>query len=67
MDFVIFISGLIVGLIIMFFITRPKIMGTLRLYESDEPGEQPYLFVELGTSVYELRKRKHVSFKISQK
>jgi hypothetical protein len=67
MNYLIFIAGVIVGLTIMFFLTRPRIMGMLRLYESDEPGESPYLFVELNTPVYELRKHKHVYFKISQK
>lgn len=67
MEYLIFVIGLIVGSLIMYCLTHPKIMGTLRLYESDEPGEQPYLFVELGRPVDELSRHKYVHFKVSLK
>ena len=66
MEYVIFVVGLLLGLLIMYILTRPKIMGVLKVYESTEYGEKPYLFVELSKPVEELRGRKHVCFDFSQ-
>ena len=62
-----FIAGLLVGTIDTYFRKRSKTAGTLRLYYSDEPGGQPYLFVELDKPVREVCRHKIVSFKISLK
>lgn len=67
MEYVIFIIGLLIGSIITYFITRKKTMGVLKFYESDEPGEKPYMFVELDKPVSEIRRRDKVCFKISLK
>lgn len=67
MNAVFFMLGMSLGSAVMYFILRQKIMGTLRVYSSDEPGEKPYLFVELGKPVEEICKHKQVNFKVSLK
>lgn len=67
MEYVGFIIGLIVGLLFMYILMRPKIMGILKVYEPTEYGEQPYLFVELSGPIDGLYGHKRVCFEISQK
>lgn len=67
MNAVFFMLGMSLGSAIMYFLLRNKSIGTLRIYPSDEPGEQPYLFVELGKPVDEICKHKQVNFKVSLK
>lgn len=65
--YLIFISGIILGSLFSNLLLRMRSAGTLRIVESNEPEEQPYLFVELDRPVYELRKCKQVRFNISLK
>ncbi len=67
MGYLLFIVGLMSGIIISYFIIRPKVMGNLRIYESDDPSEKPYMFVELNKPLEDVCQYKNVCFKISLK
>ena len=66
-QYIIFIGGLILGALFTHIFFRIRAAGTLRIIESTEPEEQPYLFVELNRSVHEVSKCKQVTFNISLK
>lgn len=61
------IGGIILGSLMTYILLRLRITGTLRIIDSNEPGEQPYLFVELNRPVYEVRQLKQVTFDVSLK
>lgn len=65
--YIMFIGGIILGSLLTYLFMRLRTMGTLRIIESNEPGEQPYLFVELNRPVYDVSRRKHVTFDVSLK
>lgn len=65
--YLIFIGGILLGSLFTYLLLRVRTSGNLRIVESNEPGEQPYLFVELDRPVHEIRKCKHVTFNISLK
>ena len=67
----IIISG-ILGLIVGIIFTRlsakkPKVFGYMHVIDSDEPGENPYCFVDYDISPKELSKEKYVTFIITCK
>ena len=65
--YIMLIGGIVLGSLFTYLLLRLKTLGTLRVIESNEPGEPPYLFVELNQSVNEVIKRKHVIFDVSLK
>lgn len=61
-----FIGGIIVGLVLKI-IFKPKSMGYLNIVNSNEPGEGPYLFLDLDMTVDYIRQQKYATFIVSQK
>ena len=58
--FIVFLIGLLSGLIVMKYFLHPKTQGTLYLYDSE-------LYLELDSEHSELPKYQYVTFKISRK
>lgn len=62
------VIGLIAGYILRILIAKkPKSAGYLVIVDSNEPGENPYLFLDPDITPYEMKKEKYVTFKISLK
>ena len=64
--------ALIVGIILGIILTKklekkPKIFGYLNVYESTEPGEDPYLYLDLDIPTKYICREKYVVFKVSLK
>lgn len=55
--------GIIIGIIIACIFFRPKVMGTLRLYNDENDG--PFMFVELKEQPEEIMKKKRVIFDVN--
>lgn len=60
------IIGTVVGMIVTFIFCRinNKVVGTLRVDQSD-PDDEPYLFLELNSSIDAVRKREYVTLKVN--
>lgn len=63
MEIVIAIVAIIIGFVAGIFVTRGRTIGFLRVDRSD-PSEEPYLFLELGTEVRTIMRKKFVTFKV---
>ena len=62
------VGGIIIGFIIgVIFKNKPKSMGYLNIINSNEPGERPYLFLDLDMTVDYIRQQKYATFIVSQK
>ena len=62
------VIGILLGAVFRsVFIHKPKPAGYLNIVESNEPDEDPYLFLDPDITVQEMRKEEYVIFKISQK
>lgn len=46
---------------------EPTVCGFLNVFESDEPGENPYLFLDLDVTPQYISKQQLVTFKVSLK
>lgn len=57
------IIALIAGILIGAILFRKKPLGNLRVDRSD-PTCEPYLFLELGTDVRTVMRKKYVTFKV---
>ena len=65
LNIILFVSGLIVGIIIAVeIVIRTYLKGSLIVNYSDPDG--PYLFVELSKSVPNVCSRKYVLFKVKE-
>lgn len=62
---VIFLIGVLVGTIIYAIAVKSASVGTLRIAESD-PGESPYLFLELHKPVRTVISKSHVVMKVNR-
>ena len=60
------IAGIILGYISAVVIKHEEPVGTIRI-DSSDPDDGPYLFLELETSVAELKKQPSVRVKIDTK
>lgn len=60
---VIFFIGLLIGIAITVVIIRKHVVGTLRVDQSD-PGDQPYLFLEMGKDLNAIYRKKYVLMKV---
>lgn len=68
LDIIILFAGVILGIALhIIFGKKPTPAGYLNIVESNEPGENPYLFLDLDISVNAMQKEKYVTFKISLK
>lgn len=70
MDILIFVLGLVLGLILAFIFVRyrrrkEQPVGVLRVDTSDPDG--PYLFLELHTGVGDVMQRKQVTLEVNAK
>lgn len=64
MEFLFLLGGVMLGSFITFFVTRKKIVGTLKVDNSD-PDSGPYLFLEIPQrNSYMIMKYKEVTFKV---
>ncbi len=66
------ILALIVGLILGIVLTKkfekkPKTFGDLVIFESTEPGENPFIYVDWDIPPQRVYKEKYVIFKVSLK
>ena len=66
------IFALIIGLILGIVLTKkfekkPKTFGDLVIFESTEPGEEPFLYVDWDMSPRQIYNEKYVIFKVSLK
>lgn len=66
MEIVTGVVGLIIGLTIPL-LFRKRYDGTLHIEPPLEPGEGPYLFLELETSVDKIKRSKKALFKVDIK
>lgn len=67
MEIVIYLLGILSGLLIALFIkhiSKEKPVGTIRIDRSD-PNDTPYMFLELNVSLRELATQKEAWLKIS--
>lgn len=63
-----FVGGIIIGVIVKtIFNKKPVSMGYLNILNSNEPGENPYLYLDLDLSVDYIRQQKYATFTVSQK
>ena len=63
MEIIIAIASVIVGIVIGRLTRRERPLGDLRVDQSD-PSCDPYLFLELGTDVYAIMRKKHATFRV---
>lgn len=63
MEIIIAIVALTIGFVIGRFIPCGRPVGSLRVDRSD-PSEEPYLFLELGTDVRSVMRKKFVTFRV---
>jgi hypothetical protein len=55
--------GLFGGIVLTKIFSKPKTMGTLRMYQDEDDG--PYLFLELATDPHDVISKKEVTFKVN--
>lgn len=60
----VFLSGVFLTLALTKIFSKPKIVGTLRIDQSD-PDDVPYLFAELEVPVEVLMRREYVVMKVN--
>lgn len=61
---IVFVIGLLIGLISMDVISRIDSIGTLRVDDS-LPDEGPYLFLELTKDINHIRRKKYIVLKVN--
>lgn len=61
------IVGVIIGIIVKVILSRNAPTGTIRVYENDDDGGDPYMFLVLERNVDYLLDRKKVVLKIEQR
>lgn len=62
------VFGILFGVVIRSaFIHKPTPAGYLNIVESNEPGEDPYLFLDPDITVKDMQKSEYVIFKVSLK
>ena len=60
--------GIILGIFLhKFFEKKPQTFGDLVIFESTEPGENPYIYVDWDIPPQRIYKEKYVTFKVSLK
>ena len=55
--------GIVIGVLLGIVLSRRRSLGNLRVDRSD-PTSEPLLFLELGTDVRTIMRKKHVVFKV---
>ena len=60
---IVFVIGLLIGIVVMDVISRIDSIGTLRVDDSI-PDEGPYLFLELSKDINQVRRKKYVTLKV---
>ena len=66
MEVLLFLLGIVVGLIGALMCLAGSSVGALRIDQSD-PTEPPYLFLELDTPVESIMNKKRVMFRVNKK
>ena len=62
------VGGFVIGVIVArLLIKKPVLFGFLNVFESTEPGEDPYLFLDLDVPPKQLYNEKYVTFEVSLK
>ena len=64
MVIIIFIVGILIGMLIAVIEFRKLIAGTLRVDQSD-PDDQPYLFLEISQEPNRAFNKKHIILKVN--
>ena len=59
-----FVLGVMVGMLLTKLSYKPDIVGTLRM-DSSDPDDGPYLFLELETTPETLKKQNFVTLKVN--
>ena len=55
--------GIVIGVLLGIVLSRRRSLGNLRVHRSD-PTSEPLLFLELGTDVRTIMRKKQVVFKV---
>ena len=63
MEIVLILLGMLIGIGIGYLLMRPKSSGYIRIDRS-EPDEPPKLFLESHIEIYELSRKKHVTYEV---
>ncbi len=63
MEIIIALVAFAVGVAVGAFVCRERPLGNLRVDRSD-PSCEPYLFLELGTDVYTIMRKRFVTFRV---
>ena len=61
------IIGIVIGVIVKIIISRNSPVGTIFVYENDEDGGEPYMFLALERDIGYLLGRRKIVLKIEQK
>ena len=62
------VVGFIIGVVVTrLLIKRPVLFGFLNVFKPTEPGEDPYLFLDLDIPPTQLYNEKYVTFEVSLK
>lgn len=64
--FIIFVIGVLVGVVCTTIMTHVKSVGSLRVDNSD-PDDGPYLFLELPKDIGDIYRKKYVTLKVNLK
>lgn len=63
----VYLVGVIFGYVMARGFLHSKKVGTLFKVDSNEPGEDPYLFLELSKDIHEIVKREYVTLQVKRK
>lgn len=66
MEIVLILVGVLIGIGIGYLIMRPKTSGYI-VIDHSEPDEPPMLFLEPDIGIYELSRKKRVTYKVKIK
>lgn len=61
---IVFVIGLLIGIIAMEFIFRIDSVGDLRI-DNSIPDDGPYLFLELSKDISHVRRKKYITLKVN--
>lgn len=61
---IVFVIGILIGMIVSEIISRNDSIGTLRV-DSSDPDDGPYLFLELSKDVNHIKRKKYIVLKVN--
>lgn len=61
---IVFVIGILIGMIVSEIISRNDSIGALRV-DSSDPDDGPYLFLELSKDVNHIKRKKYIVLKVN--